>query len=111
MNQLNEKTFKDLDQMLNDIAEKFFLFKKIKENPDLFLLSEGLNEEIISYDEFIYKVEKAYNSLDDNEKNLINNEFFYQSYHQWWTTLYSKASFYRYKKTAMEKFLGAFYDI
>ena len=110
MNQLNEKTFKDLDQMLNDIAEKFFLFKKIKENPDLFLLSEGLNEEIISYDEFIYKVEKAYNSLDDNEKNLINNEFFYQSYHQWWTALYSKASFYRYKKAAMEKFLGAFYD-
>ena len=49
------------------------------------------------------------NIIADLEQNLINNEFFYQSYHQWWTTLYSKATFYRYKKEAMQKFLGAFY--
>ncbi len=110
MDQLNEKTFKDLNQMLIDIAEKFFFAKRIKDNPDSLILSESPFDEDYSLDEYIHKVTQAYESLDDGEKNLINNEFFYQSYQEWWKPLYSKASFYRYKKEAMEKFLGAFYD-
>ena len=110
MDQLNEKTFKDLNQMLIDIAEKFFFAKRIKDNPDSLILSESPFDEDYSLAEYIHKVTQAYESLDDGEKNLINNEFFYQSYQEWWKPLYSKASFYRYKKEAMEKFLGAFYD-
>ena len=111
MNQLNEKTFKDLNQRLLDISEKFFLAKKVKDNPDVLILAESPFDEDCSLDEFISKVQQAYETLDDNEKNLINNEFFYQSYQEWWKPLFSKASFYRYKKLAMEKFLGAFYDL
>ena len=111
MDQLNEKTFKDLNQRLLDISEKFFLAKKVKENPDVLILAESPFDENYSLDEFISKVQQAYETLDDNEKNLINNEFFYQSYQEWWKPLFSKASFYRYKKLAMEKFLGAFYDL
>ena len=111
MDQLNEKTFKDLNQRLLDISEKFFLAKKVKDNPDVLILAESPFDENCSLDEFISKVQQAYETLDDNEKNLINNEFFYQSYQEWWKPLFSKASFYRYKKLAMEKFLGAFYDL
>lgn len=111
MDQLNEKTFKDLNQRLLDISEKFFLAKKVKDNPDVLILAESPFDENYSLDEFISKVQQAYETLDDNEKNLINNEFFYQSYQEWWKPLFSKASFYRYKKLAMEKFLGAFYDL
>ena len=111
MDQLNEKTFKDLNQRLLDISEKFFLAKKVKDNPDVLILAESPFDEDYSLDEFISKVQQAYETLDDNEKNLINNEFFYQSYQEWWKPLFSKASFYRYKKLAMEKFLGAFYDL
>ena len=111
MDQLNEKTFKDLNQRLLDISEKFFLAKKVKDNPDVLILAESPFDEDCSLDEFISKVQQAYETLDDNEKNLINNEFFYQSYQEWWKPLFSKASFYRYKKLAMEKFLGAFYDL
>ena len=111
MDQLNEKTFKDLNQRLLDISEKFFLAKKVKDNPDVLILAESSFDEDCSLDEFISKVQQAYETLDDNEKNLINNEFFYQSYQEWWKPLFSKASFYRYKKLAMEKFLGAFYDL
>ena len=111
MDQLKEKTFKDLDQQLTDIADKFFFAKKIKDNPEAITLAETSFDDDYSIDSFISKVERAYESLDDGEKNLINNEFFYQSYNQWWEPLYSKASFYRYKKIAMEKFLGAFYDL
>ena len=111
MNQLNEKTFKDLNQMLLDISDKFFLAKKVKDNPDTLIVSETSFDEDCSYEEFVSKVQRAYEALDDQSKNLINNEFFYQSYQEWWKPLYSKASFYRYKKEAMEKFLGAFYEL
>ena len=111
MDQLNEKTFKDLNQMLLDISDKFFLAKKVKDNPDVLILAESPFDEDCSLDEYISKVQQAYEALDDGEKNLINNEFFYQGYQEWWKPIYSKASFYRYKKLAMEKFLGAFYDI
>ncbi len=111
MDQLNEKTFKDLNQMLNDIAERFFYAKRIKDSPEVATLAESPFDEDYSLDEYIGKVQKAYETLNDSEKNLINNEFFYQNYHEWWKPIYSKASFYRYKKEAMEKFLGAFYEI
>ena len=111
MDQLNEKTFKDLNQMLVDISDKFFFAKKVKDNPDVLILAESPFDEDCSLDEYISKVQQAYEALDDGEKNLINNEFFYQGYQEWWKPIYSKASFYRYKKVAMEKFLGAFYDL
>ena len=100
MNQLEKKTFKDLDQMLSEIADKFFFAKKMQGKDSL-----------DDFNDYIYKVQTAYETLNDNERNLINNEFFYQSYQEWWKPLYSKASFYRYKKEAMAKFLGAFYGL
>ena len=62
------------------------------------------------YLKYVRKVTRAFQSLDFVEQTFINNEFFYQSYHNWWESIYSKATFYRYKKQAMMKFLGAFYD-
>ena len=105
METLTNMTFKDLAQLVNAIAEKFFRTRQtnadyIRQNP----LSD------IDENAYLLKVQKAYNSLSENEKNLINNEFFYQSYTWWWKALYSKATFYRYKREAMRKFLEAFYN-
>ena len=111
MNSLGETTFKDLNQMTIDVAEKFFYAKKMCGANNNHLLSEWSLKEQEPFDIFLMKVQKAYESLDDLEKNLINNEFFHQNYNQWWKPLYSKATFYRYKKEAMQKFLGALYDL
>ena len=111
MNQLKRTSFKDLNQMTSDIADKFFFAKKMHDVCKEFLLGESNLNEDNPYDSYLIKVQEAYDTLNDLEKNLINNEFFYQNYNQWWKTLYSKASFYRYKKEAMLKFLGAFYDL
>lgn len=99
MEALTNLDFKDLNQLVLDIAQKFF---KVRWN------DKNLDED--DFVEFLTKVEKAYNALSDNEKNLINNEFFYQSYNLWWQGIYSKATFYRYKKGAMVSFLEAFYN-
>lgn len=111
MNSLGKTTFRDLNQMTIDVAEKFFFAKKMCDMKRENLLGESMPNEQDPYDCYLLKVQTAYDSLNDLEKNLINNEFFHQDYNQWWKPLYSKASFYRYKKEAMQKFLGAMYDL
>lgn len=96
METLENMDFKNLNQLILDIAEKFFELRQSRDQPD--------------EDSYLMKVQKAYNSLSESEKNLINNEFFYQNYNLWWQGLYSKATFYRYKKGAMMSFLEAFYN-
>ena len=111
MNQLKKAAFRDLNQMTIDVAERFFFAKKMHEqNKEFFLGKNSFNDQN-PFDFFLLKVQAAYDSLSDLERNLINNEFFYQNYNQWWKPLYSKATFYRYKKEAMQKFLGAVYDL
>ena len=99
MEALTNMDFKDLNQLVLGIAQKFF---QVRDNDEI-LKDDDFND-------FLLKVQKAYNALSENEKNLINNEFFYQSYNLWWQGLYSKATFYRYKKEAMMSFLEAFYN-
>ena len=111
MNSLGKTAFRDLNQMTVDVAEKFFFAKRMREIKIVHLLGENSINEQDPYDYFLIKVQAAYESLNDLEKNLINNEFFHQNYNQWWKPLYSKATFYRYKKEAMQKFLGAVYDL
>lgn len=111
MNSLRKTAFRDLNQMTIDVADKFFFAKKMCDMKKDHLLSDDMPIEQDPYDCYLLKVQEAYDSLTDLEKNLINNEFFHQNYNQWWKPLYSKASFYRYKKEAMKKFLGAIYDL
>ena len=109
MEQFLEKNFRDLSLMTGLIAERFFQARKMRSLMDEDHIAEyDYHEEDI--DGYLEKVEKAFGSLSDTERNLINNEFFFQSYHNWWESIYSKATFYRYKKEAMKKFLGAFYN-
>jgi len=102
---LAEKSFKELNDLVEKVADKYFEAKQmtlLKERGEL------IAEEDTPYDVYLYKVERAYAKLDPKEKNLINNEFFFQNYRDWWIGLYSKASFYRFKKQTMHKFLEAF---
>ena len=102
---LAEMNFKELNDFVEKVAEKFF---EAKQMTILRKRGELLAESEPPYDVYLNKVERAYATLDPKEKNLINNEFFYQNYRDWWIGLYSKASFYRFKKQTMKKFLEAF---
>ena len=110
MEQFTVKTFKDLAEMTISIADHYFLARRINAMKNEDYIAEHDFDEVDDYDQYLSKVYKAFNSLNEAERNLINNEFFFQSYHYWWESIYSKATFYRYKKRAMMKFLGAFYN-
>ena len=101
-----KKSFKELCESIEEISYRFFVAKKMSV---LIEKGEVLAENNIACETYLNKVEKAYSSLEPIEQNLINNEFFFQSYHDWWIGLYSKANYYRVKKKAMISFLEAFY--
>lgn len=110
MEQFKIKTFKDLSDMTVSIADRFFLARRVNAMKDEDYIAEFDFDNGEDSDQYLEKVCKAFNSLNEAERNLINNEFFFQSYHNWWESIYSKATFYRYKRRAMVKFLGAFYN-
>jgi len=96
--------------MTVNIADHFFLIRRITAMKNEDCIAEFDYGEEDDYNQYLSKVFKAFSALNETERNLINNEFFFQSYHNWWESIYSKATFYRYKKKAMVKFLGAFYN-
>lgn len=55
------------------------------------------------------RVNDVLHSLTQVEKDFITNEFFDDVCPYWWEEIYSRSTYYRYKRTAMEKFLKAFY--
>lgn len=103
---LCEKSFKQLNEMIEEVAYRFFIAKRLI---SMRQRGEILEEDNPPYQVYLLRVEKAYRSLDERERNLINNEFFFQNYQNWWIGIYSKTSFYRFKKRAMLRFLEAFY--
>ena len=108
MEHLLPKTFKNLSDTVASVVDKFFIARKIQSMKEGEYLAE-CDYDKVTCSEYLEKVNKAFSKLNERERNLINNEFFFQSYHYWWESIYSKATFYRYKKRAMRKFLEAFY--
>lgn len=95
----NKDNFNALKNDVEKIATKYFaslhrLSKTVKSKK-----SEAI---------YIKRVKSAYETLDDLEKQFINNEFFYQEYPDWWKKRYSKTTYYRIKKKSMMDFLEAF---
>ena len=103
---LCEKSFEQLNEMIEEVAYRFFIAKRLV---SMRQRGEILEEDNPPYQVYLLRVEKAYRSLDERERNLINHEFLFQNYQNCWIGIYSKASFYRFKKRTMLRFLEAFY--
>ena len=61
--------------------------------------------------QFCFDIEDAFYSLSSPLRKIINNEFFYQDYPEWWKPLYSKKHFQALKKIAVYKFMEAYHEI
>ena len=65
---------------------------------------------LTAYQNYVERVICAYDNLNEEEKNIINNEYFYQDYPNWWKSLYTRSSFAYKKRSAMKRFLSYFYE-
>ena len=61
--------------------------------------------------QFCFDVENAFYSLPSPLRKIINNEFFYQDFPEWWKSIYSKKHFTQLKKIAIYKFMEAYGEI
>ena len=103
-------TYHLMEIKVAQIAARYLLCKdwlRKKENK----VSSGENDTEVHYATYVARVEGSYNSLEENHRLIINNDFFYQNiYPFWWEDLFAKSTYYRIKKAAMVKFLHNFKD-
>ena len=66
------------------------------------------DETFIKNQIFIDKVNDAFNKLDGLERSLINNDFFYQAYPDWWKKQFSRSTYYRIRRISVRHFKMAF---
>ncbi len=99
-----KKGKKSPTEEIEEIAKLyFFAVRKAKE-----LTLSDSDRGLTDYERFIDKVQNAFDSLTDIEKEFINNDFFYQAYPNWWMKYYSKSKYYSIKRKSMLSFLEAF---
>lgn len=72
------------------------------------LYFQALKDDSDRAKDFIQRVNIAFESLNETEKKVINNDFFYEDYPFWWTSIYSKATYYRLRSKSMNDFKEAF---
>ncbi|MCD8194808.1 MAG: hypothetical protein LUD22_00660 [Coprobacillus sp.] len=98
-----KKNHTQLTSDVKEIATLYFYYQyKLKH-------SHGLGS--TNYEEYqqtVDRIDLAFSYLEEDEKDIINNEFFYQSSPDWWELTYSKAEFNRKKDLAMSKFINYF---
>ena len=63
-----------------------------------------------SHIRLISTIRGAYESLNSEERRIINNEFFYQKYKEWWKDSYTLNYYKKLKYRSMSHFLEVFYD-
>lgn len=99
----------DLRLKINKISHDYFLAERfIRSRICGFASSDS--DSLNAYQKYVQRVNDAYETLDDVSKDIINNDFFYEDYPLWWTSRFSKTTYFRLKKQAMLKFLAAFND-
>ena len=104
MGSSKKKLRKTLKEEVEEIAKLYFIAMQMMKNSGL-SDSDGKPSDQQRY---ITKVENAFESLTDIEKEFINNDFFYQAYPNWWKKYYTRSKYYLIKKRSMQAFLEAF---
>lgn len=61
--------------------------------------------------DIVFKVNKAFLSLTEQEKVFINNEFFHEAYMDWWKKIYTEKEYLSFLKKTVQRFLEAYYEI
>ena len=103
----NRNVYHTMEIKIAQIAARYLLCKQFVEEKE-YVCSSGEKDSENFYSSYIYRVEKAYDDLEGSHREIINNDFFYQNYPNWWQSFYSKSSYYRIKNAAMKKFLRTF---
>ena len=102
---METKETQALVESVRQIAKMYLLAVRNNEKtPD----EQHGDETFLKNQMYIDKVNEAFNKLDGLERSLINNDFFYQAYPDWWKKQFSRSTYYRIRKSSVRHFKMAF---
>lgn len=93
---------------VKSIADNYFHCEGMLKSHLRFRDSDSFQMNI--YRDYIRDVDQSIKRLPKVCQEVINKEFFYKSEPNWWIGLYTKTTFYRYRKQAISEFLRLFYE-
>lgn len=128
MKELEKMTLKEKEAMLKSIIREYHKAQiqlKALEDKEFYPIShyalsvqetrpryDGVEHVIMNHIEkkdalrsVIQLVDDVYNSLSDEEQQIIANDFFTPANREWWRQYYSRSTFYRIKKKAIDDML------
>jgi len=87
----NEKGAKYLESIREDVAP--------------YKISE---EKLQRYKNYKRLIDSILDKMDRNDRTILINDYFYRKNSQWWVEIYSRSSYYRMKRKALDSFLSFF---
>ena len=128
MEELKKMTFKEKDAVLRSIVREYHKAKiqlKVLEDKEFYPTNQynmvvqeskprygGLEHMIMNHIEkkealrsLIGLVDDVFHSLDFDEQQIIENDFLNPVQREWWQQFYSRSTFYRIKKKAVDEML------
>lgn len=96
---------------MNEIVAIYHYYLALLNDEDALCLSSPQNSSKREATRFIARVFKSFITLDDEEKNMLNNEYFHRAESGWWTKKYEKETFVNLLLNSVSVFLRRFYEI
>ncbi len=97
-----------IETQMKEIAKLYFIALR---NINFQSFSSGEVDAYSPFYKYYLDVEETFRQLPDEEKALINNEYFYNDYLDWWRPIYKPSAFLKLKKKAIRTFVEVFYEI
>ena len=92
-------------KQMNEIATYYFIYKN---HFNELSFSSGEYDYSYPYYQYYRDVELAFLHLNNEEKNIIINEYFEITPSDWWKAIYSRKEFINFRNKAVENFLRYF---
>ena len=102
-----------LKQKINKIVIMYYSCIVLRKcNYRAFSSGRVIPDESDPYVKYYLDVHRAFDSMDnEEEKEIINNDYFYDDYHGWWEKSYDRKSYLAIKRRAEKNFLRNFNEI
>ena len=95
---------------MNEIVTVFLYYINILNREDGLCLSSGSEPSKSEATRYIARVFKSFMTLNEIEKEMLNNEYFHREKSGWWINKYDKESFQNQLLSSISVFLRKFYE-
>ena len=96
-----------IDNQIKEIVSKYLTALK---SGNVSTLSSGEKDKLDPCYLYLIRIEKAFSKLNDLEKLIINNEYFFNAYYGWWEEIFTKKTFIKYRAKVARKFVRYVYE-